>query len=194
MPAPTDGIGVEEELAQPRGSRDSATVGWAEVLVRFVFGPGETIAGTVYGTIVVLAVLAAGGKPFENDLWRLVAIVVTTVLVLWLAHVYSHGLAESIRAGRRLDVAELGSIARRELAMPLVAVAPTAVLVLGALGLLGGRAAVLLALGIGVATLAVQGLRYARIEQFGRVGTLAAIALNTALGLTLVALEVLVAH
>ena len=166
----------------------------AHLLARFVFGAGETIAGTVYGTIVVLAVLAAGGKPFENDLWRLVAIVVTTVLVLWMSHVYAHGLAESIRAGRRLDVPELGSIARRELAMPLVAVAPTAVLVLGAVGLLGGRAAVLLALGIGVAILAVQGLRYARIEQLGRGGTLAAVALNTALGLTLVVLEVLVSH
>ena len=166
----------------------------AHLLARFVFGAGETIAGTVYGTIVVLAVLAAGGKPFENDLWRLVAIVVTTVLVLWMSHVYAHGLAESLRVGRRLDVPALGSIARRELAMPLVAVAPTAVLVLGAVEMLEGRTTVWLALAVGVATLAVQGLRYARIEQLGSAGTLAAVALNTALGLTLVVLEVLVSH
>ena len=78
--------------------------------------------------------------------------------------------------------------------MPLVAVAPTVMLVLGATGLFGGRMAVLLALGIGVATLSVQGLRHARIEHFGWRGTLAAVALNTALGLTLVFLEVLVSH
>jgi hypothetical protein len=175
----------------PAGSRCGSV---HSVIGRYLFGAGETIAGTVYGTIVVLAVLAAGGKPFENDLWRLVAIVATTVLVLWMAHVYAHGLGESLKAARRLDAAELGSIARRELAMPLVAVAPTAVLVLGAVGLLGGRTAVLLALAIGVAILGVQGFRYARIERFGRVGTLAAVALNTALGLTLVVLEVLVSH
>jgi hypothetical protein len=163
-------------------------------LARFVFGAGETIAGTVYGTIVFLAVLAAGGKSFEHDLWRLVAIVVTTVLVLWMSHVYAHGLAESLKAGRRLDVPELGSIAQRELAIPLVAAAPTTLLVLGAVGLLDGRTVVRLALGVGVAILAVQGLRYARVENFGRAGTLASVALNTALGLTLVALEVLVSH
>jgi hypothetical protein len=169
-------------------------VSQSRALARLVFGAGETIAGTVYGTIVVLAVLAAGGKPLENDLWRLVVLVDTTVLVLWMAHVYAHGLAESLRLGRRLDVPELGAIARRELAMPLVAVAPTAILALGAVGLLGGRTAVLLALGTGVAILAVQGLRYAHVEHFGWTGTLAAVTLNTALGLTLVVLEVLVSH
>ena len=65
-----------------------------------------------------------------------------------MAHVYAHGLGESLQAGRRLNAAEFGSIARRELAIPLAAVAPTAVLVLGAVGLLNGRTAVLLALGV----------------------------------------------
>ena len=162
--------------------------------MQFVFGSPTTIAGTVYGTIVVLALLAAGGKAFEHDLWRLVAIVVTTVLVLWMAHVYAHGLGESLQAGRRLDAGELGAIARRELAVPLAAVAPTVALMLGAVGLLGGRRAVLLAFALGVATLAVQGLRYAWVERLGRTGTLAVVALNIALGLVLVGLEVLVSH
>ena len=166
----------------------------AQAVTRFVFGSRETIAGTVYGTIVVLAVLAAGGKAFEHDLWRLVAIVVTTVLVLWMAHVYAHGLGESLQVDRRLEVAELGAIGQRELAVPLAAAAPTAVLVLGAVGLLEGRTTVRLALGIGVAILATQGLRYARVERLGRAGTLAAVALNLGLGLVLVILEVLVSH
>jgi hypothetical protein len=161
-------------------------------LARFVFGSEGTVAGKVYGTIVVQALIAAGGKPFEDDLWRLIVLVDTTMIVLWIAHVYAHGLGESVRAGRRLDVGEFGRIARRELEVPEVAVAPTAVLVLGALGLLDGRTAVVLALAIGVASLAVQGWRYARIERFDRVGTLAAVALNTALGLVLVGLEMAV--
>ena len=164
------------------------------VLTRLVFGSRRTIAGTVYGTIVVLAALAAGGKAFQNDLWHLIALVDVTVLVLWIAHVYSHGLGESLQVGRRLDAAELGAIAGRELAIPLSAVAPTAILVLGALGIFKGTTAAWLAVGICVVALTVQGLRYALLERLGTVGTLVSVALNLALGLTIVGLKVLVSH
>jgi hypothetical protein len=163
-------------------------------LTRLVFGSRRTIAGTVYGTIVVLAALAAGGKAYEHDLWHLVAIVDTTVLVLWIAHVYAHGLGESLQVGRRLDAAEFGAVAGRELAIPLAAVAPTTMLALGAVGVFRGSTAVWLADGICVATLAAQGFRYALLERLGRLGTLTAVALNLALGLTIVALKVVVAH
>ena len=166
----------------------------ADGLTRLVFGSRRSIAGTVYGTIVVLAALSAGGKAFEHDLWHLAAIVVTTVLVLWIAHVYAHGLGESLQLGRRLDAAELGAVAGRELAIPLAAVAPTTILALGAVGLFRGSTAIWLADGICVATLAVQGLRYAALERLGRLGTLTSVALNLALGLTIVALKVVVAH
>jgi hypothetical protein len=116
------------------------------------------------------------------------------VLVLWIAHVYSHGLGESLQVGRRLDAAELGAIAGRELAIPLSAVAPTAILVLGALGVFKGTTATWLAVGICVVALTVQGLRYALLERLGTVGTLISVALNLALGLTIVGLKVVVSH
>lgn len=163
-------------------------------LGRLVLGTQRGIAGTVYGTIVVLAALAAGGQAFEHDLWHLAAIVVTTVVVLWIAHVYAHGLGESLHAGRRLDVAELAAVAGRELAIPLAAVAPTAMLALGAVGVLRSSRAVWLAVALCVATLAIEGLRYARLERLGRLGTLASVAVNLALGLAIVALKVAVAH
>jgi hypothetical protein len=166
----------------------------AQAARRLVFGSRTTIAGTVYGTIVVLAVLAAGGRAFEHDLWGLTAVVVTTVLVLWVAHVYAHGLGESLQLDRRLDVAELGAIARRELAIPFAAVAPTAVIVLGAVGVLRSPTAVWLAVAIGVATLALQGLRYAKVERLGPTGTLVAVAVNLALGLAIIALKLVVDH
>jgi hypothetical protein len=169
-------------------------VSWTQALRRLVFGSPGTIAGTVYGTIVVLTAMAAGGNAFEHDLWRLAAIVLTTVLVFWMAHVYAHGLGESLQVGRRLDASELGAIARQELAIPLAAVAPTAVLALGAVGLFSGQTSVWLAVGVGVATLGVEGLRYARVENLGRTGTLTAVVLNLALGLTIVALKVVVTH
>jgi hypothetical protein len=164
------------------------------VILRSVFGTPATIAGTVYGTIVVLAVVAAGGKAFEQNLWQLVAIVVTTVLVLWLAHVYADGLGESLRAGRRLTAGEIQGIARRELSVPVAAVAPTVALVLGAVGVLGGRGAVGLAFALGIVTLAGQGLRYARVERLGRGGTVLVVTVNVTLALVLVVLEVLVSH
>ena len=163
-------------------------------MMQFVFGSRATIAGTVYGTVIVLAVLVAGGKAAEQSLWRLVGIVTTSVLVLWMAHVYAHALGASVQVDRRLDAAELREIAGRELAMPLAAVAPAAALVLGATGLLAGRTSFWLAFGVGIATLGVQGLRYARVERLGAAGTVVAVATNLGLGVVLVIFEVLVSH
>lgn len=71
-------------------------------LKSLVLGTRERIAGAVYGTIVVLAALAAGAAAYQSDLWRLGAIVSASVLILWIAHAYAHALGESLRLGRRL--------------------------------------------------------------------------------------------
>ena len=160
---------------------------------RLFVGSRGGIAGTVYGTIVVMAALAAGSQD-EVDPWRLGAIASATVLVLWIAHVYSHALAETIRANRRLDREEFFDVARRESAIPFAAVGPLAALVLGGLGVLGERASLRIALGIGAATLAVQGLGYARTIHASRLATIVSVAVNLSLGLVIVALEVALAH
>jgi hypothetical protein len=53
--------------------------------------------------------------------WRLATLVVTTVIVLWIALVYS--LGESVEFGRRLTSDELRSVAVLELSIPLAAMA-----------------------------------------------------------------------
>jgi hypothetical protein len=159
-----------------------------------LFGSAGGIAGTVYGTIVVMATVAAGSRGEDTNAWRLAVVVSVTVLVLWVAHVYSHTLADIIEEGRPLDRARLRAVARREMAIPAAAVAPIAALVLAALDVLDEQTAVWLALGVGVATLAAQGARYATVEHLGRTGTLVAILLNVFLGLVIVGLEALVAH
>jgi hypothetical protein len=161
---------------------------------KFLLGDRRTIAGTVYGTIIVLSVLAAGAKAYQHQLWRLGLIAGMSCLVLWLAHVYSHGLGESLSLGRRLTVGELGAIARREYSILLAAVLPVVVIELGGAGVIGTRVAVSLAFGVGVVTLAGQGVRYARLERLSTAGTITTIAINLGLGLSLVALEVLVTH
>lgn len=160
---------------------------------RPLLGSQHRIAGTLYGTIVVMAALAAGSQG-DIDPWRLATIVAATVLVLWLAHVYSHALAETINASRRLDRIELADVARRELAIPLAAVGPLIALVFGALGVLSEITSVRIALGIGVATLALGGLRSANALHAGRLATIVSVAVNISLGLVIVALEVALAH
>jgi hypothetical protein len=159
-----------------------------------VLGDRERIAGTVYGTIIVMAILAAGARQFEHELWRLVAVGAVSVVVLWLAHVYSHGLAESLELGRRITVAEVSSIARHEYSIVIAAIPPLAAVGLGAADVLAERTAVRLALWVGVAALAAQGMRYARLERLSRSATFITVSLNLAIGLGLVALEVLIAH
>jgi hypothetical protein len=159
-----------------------------------VLGTRDTISGTVYGTIVVLAALTAGGESYEHEPWRLDVIVSVTVVVLWLAHVYADGLGESLTLGRRLTVREFASISRREFAIPLAAVVPVIFLTLGALRVLAGPTAFWLALGVGVATLTAQGVRYARLERLNPVATSISVAVNLGLGLIIVALEAFISH
>jgi hypothetical protein len=156
-------------------------------------GVGPEIAGTVYGTIVAMATLTAAYAN-EKEPWKLAAIVASASFVLWLAHIYAHGLSASIDRRRRLHKPELAGILRHELGILLAAVAPTTVLVLGAWGLLHETAAVWLALAVGLVILGAEGVRFARLEQLGTFGTIAAVGVNLALGSLVVALKVELAH
>jgi hypothetical protein len=158
-----------------------------------VLGSRFGIAGTVYGTIVVMATLVAGAGA-KQDAGRLAVIVAATVIVLWIAHVYSHALGETIESGRVLERHELVSVALRELSIPLAAIPPVTALVLGAVGVFKEATAIWLAVGVAFAALAVQGLRYAAIEHLGWTGRLVAVALNLALGLVIIGLKLFVAH
>lgn len=158
-----------------------------------LFGSQRGIAGTVYGTIVVMGVLAAGAQ-IEPDPWRLAGTVVATVVVLWIAHVYSDAMGETIATRHRLDRAELADVARREVWIPLAAVAPVGALALGGLGVLRESTAIWLAFGIGLAALFVQGLRYAGVEDLSGLARVVAVAVPVLLGLTIVALKAALAH
>ncbi|MFL5972643.1 MAG: hypothetical protein ACJ750_09685 [Gaiellaceae bacterium] len=154
----------------------------------------QGIAGEVYGTIVVMGALAAGahGGPIRSR--ELAGIVAGTAIVLWIAHVYAHSLAETISRGRRLDRAEVLSVATRELAMLLAAVPPVGALMLGAAGILKDSTAGWLAMGFGLATLAVAGVQYATVERLGFLASALTILVNIALGLVIVGLKAGLGH
>jgi hypothetical protein len=163
-------------------------------LEALILGTRDTIAGTVYGAIVVLSVLTAGAPAFEHGSWHLLAVLGVTVLVFWTAHVYTHIIGESLQEGHRLEREHVQAIARRELAIPLAAVLPMAMVALGVLGVIAANTALWIAAGISVATLTVQGFRYARLERLSRTGTIVSVAINLSLGLALVVLKATVSH
>ena len=103
-------------------------------------------------------------------------------------------MSESITLSRRLTLDELRHIARREAGLLFAAGLPIAALIVGATGAIDETPAVWLALAIGLVTLGVEGVRYARLEALGRTATLVAVAANVSLGLLVVALKVGLAH
>jgi hypothetical protein len=159
-----------------------------------VFGIDDRIAGTVFGTLTAMATVAAYGRAFQHSPWKVEELVFTTAIVLWIGHVYAHALSESIHQRRPLRPAGVWFVAHREVGILLAAVPPCAALTLGGIGVLSERNSIWLALALGLATLAVEGVRYARIERLRPVGTLVAVGLNMGLGLLVVLLKVFVLH
>jgi hypothetical protein len=155
---------------------------------------GERLGGFIYGTILSLAVLLGGVKAFPDDAWKIVVLVAVTALVFWLAHVYADSLAHVVSENRHLSLAELRRIGRRESSIIEAAIPPVAAMLLAALGLLSTKAAAWIAFGLGLAVLTASGLVFARVERLGWPATLVVVAVNVALGVTLVGLKLFVSH
>ena len=171
------------------GKRQLARLGKLGPSVR-----GERLGGFIYGTIVVLSVLVAGSRAYPDDAGRIAVLVVVTSTVFWLAHVYAHGVADSIGREEHISLPDLRRMARREGAIVEATLPPVVALLLGAVGVLSTDAAVWLAFALGLAVLAIEGVVVARVERFGALGTMVMVAANLTLGLALVVLKLVVAH
>jgi hypothetical protein len=152
------------------------------------FGGGRRIAGTVYGTVIVMSTIVAGSADHAG--WDLTTLVASTALVIWIAHVYAHELGESIEGQYRLNLQTLRKIAVRQLPILAAALVPTVMLSLGAAGILRENRAIWGAIGVGLVTLGIQGARYARVERLGALGSVTVVAINLALGCAVVGLKV----
>jgi len=175
----------------------SAVLGKRQLARLGKLGPsvmGERLGGFIYGTIVVLSVLVAGSRAYPDDAGRIAVLVVVTSTVFWLAHVYAHGVADSISREEHISLPDLRRMARREGAIVEATLPPVVALLLGAVGVLSTDAAVWLAFVLGLAVLAIEGVVVARVERFGALGTVVMVAANLTLGLALVVLKLVVAH
>jgi hypothetical protein len=153
---------------------------------------GDNLAGAIYGTILVMSVIAAAD--FREDLWTSLVIVLVTAAVFWLAHVYAHALAVSLDEAETISVASVRRVARHEWPLLQAALLPSFVLLLGALGLFGTKLTYRLALGVGLVALVSWGIVFARKQRLSRRATVVVVVVNAAFGLFLVALKELVAH
>jgi hypothetical protein len=150
---------------------------------------GERLGGFIYGTILVLATLIGGAQAFKDGAGHIAVLVSVTTVVFWLAHVYSHALADSIRREQRLTASELLEIGRRESSIIEAAVLPVLLLVLGKLGIFSVRLSVWLAFLAGLGVLVAEGFAFARTEKLGVLATTVIVAANLALGLALAGLK-----
>jgi hypothetical protein len=159
-------------------------------LRRWLFERGDNLAGAIYGTILVMSIIAAAD--FHENLWRSLALLVVTSAVFWLAHVYAHALALSLDERESFSRAELRRVAGREWPLLQAAVVPSLVLLVGALGLLGTM--LTYRLGYGAAALVWWGFVFARKERLSRKATAGVVVVNAAFGIFIVLLKELVQH
>ena len=155
---------------------------------------GARLGGFIYGTLVVLAVIVPGAKAYPDDAGYIAALVAITTGVLWLAHVYAHTIAHSVGHNEHLSLAEARRIARREASIIEAGLPSIVALLLGAAGAISTQAAVWVALALGLAVLAVQGVFFARVERLPWLAALAVVVANVGLGLLLIGLKVFVSH
>ena len=146
-------------------------------------------ASAIYGTITANAVIAAtaGHRPPGQVL----VLAVATLAVFWLAHVYAQALAHHLKGMTRLRWSTIAAAMSEERPMLEAPATSLLVLLLGVFGLLGERAAVRIALWVGVVQLVAWGVAYARRQRWGWPTALVAGAVNGTFGLVIVVLEVL---
>jgi hypothetical protein len=135
-----------------------------------------------------------GEEAFRLETGHVALMVLMTTLVFWLAHVYAHSLAHSVKTGTRVSRRDVLRIARHESSIVEAAVLPVSMLVLGKLGLFTLHTAVWLGVACGIGVLVAQGIRYARLEHLGPLATLAIAGVNLGIGLALVGLKIFVGH
>ncbi len=158
----------------------------------WLFDRGDNLAGGIYGTILVISLIAA--VDFKHRIWQSIALIELTTFVFWLAHVYAFALATSLERQARVSLREVRALAAHEWPLLQSSILPLLALIAGGIGLIEVRAAFSLAIAIGVVTLASWGFIFARKESLGALATAVIVTANTAFGLAVVALKVFVSH
>ena len=152
----------------------------------------HAVARTIYGTILITALVAGLSEDDDIDAWQILVSVTATATVFWVAHVYAEVLSQRLAAGRSLSRVETVKALEDEAPMLMAGVPAALALALAALGFYSTGTGVTLAIGVGVASLFAYGIVLAHRERASRLQTIFAASLNGAFGLVIVALKAFV--
>ena len=153
---------------------------------------GRDTAGGIYGTVVATSVVVGLSKNPQLTPGQALLILTVTTTVFMLAKVYALSLSERATLGTLSSWGRAAELVRYEWPM-LRAAAPAALaIVLWWAGACGRSTGLWLAVGLGVAELALLGIVYGLNEGLGSWRALRMGALDASLGLALVAVKALV--
>jgi hypothetical protein len=152
----------------------------------------HAVARTIYGTILITALVAGLSEDHGIDAWQILVSVTGTAIVFWAAHVYAEILSQRLAAGRSLSWAETGKAMGEELPMIQAGIPAGIALGLAALGFYSTETGVTLAIGFGVASLFAYGVVLGHRERASRMQTFVGASINGAFGLVIVALKAFV--
>lgn len=153
---------------------------------------GEHLREAIYGTVVLLGVLGVLSEDPHPNVLQSELSIGGTAFVLFLAHVYAGVLAGRILLGHRLGRRDIARLADESWPIVAVAVWPMVLVGLAWLHILTLRAALDIAVALGVVSLVLWGWYAARLSHAGLAGRLRSAALNLFLGLLIVSLKSLI--
>lgn len=152
----------------------------------------HTVARTIYGLILITALVAGLSEGEGIDAWQILVSVTATTLVFWAAHVYAEVLSQQLAAGRGLSWRAAREAMDSELPMVQAGFPAALALGLAALGFYSTDTGVTLAIGFGVASLFAYGVVLGHREGAGNLQIFVGACVNGAFGLVLVALKAFV--
>ena len=151
------------------------------------------IGRSVYGTVLVMTVLAIDTTHGTPGYLDAAAAVVGAMVATFLAHLFADVLSEFARTGGPHGAGRgtVAGLARVDLVFPALAVVPVVVLVIGALGAWQPETAIQIIGGLGVTFMVVVGGLGGRRAGFARWGIVACAAASGVLGAVLLVVQVL---
>ena len=149
------------------------------------------LAGTIYGTIIVTALVGGFSEDETIDAWQLLIAVAATTFVFWAAHAYAEVLSKRLIAGR-LPWHEVRMALVAEAAIIRAGIPAAIALALAVVGVYSTETGAELAVALGVITLALLGYVLVRSEGGRTAQAVAGALLNASFGLVIVALKALV--
>jgi hypothetical protein len=162
------------------------------MIAPMALGDGSRPASAIYGTIVVLGVIAGVSEDADAGPAAVLGGVLVTALAFWAAHVYAEVLAARLADPERRWGEIMPRAAAGEWPIVEAALAPAVALVLGVIGVLSRDTAIDVAMALALADLFGWGVVIGRASGQSRAGVLLSGLLNVALGGVVVFLKVLV--